>query len=67
MEPVDAEIIASPVAGPRVGLVILGLLVAAVVTIGLYATGRSRQLEAHYQNLNGHSWLQQADSDNVAG
>ena len=66
MDPVDAEIIASPVAGPRVGLAILGLLIAAAVTIGLYATGRSRQLEAHYQTLQGHSWLQ-PDSDNVAG
>lgn len=58
MDPVDAEIVPSPIAGPRVGLAILGLLVAAVVTIGLYAINRSRQLEADYRSLNSQTWLQ---------
>lgn len=58
MDPVDAEIVPKPIAGPRVGLAILGLLVAAVVTIGLYAVGRSAQLEADYRSLNQHIWLQ---------
>ena len=58
MDPVDAEIIPSPIAGPRVGLAILGLLVAVVVTIALYAINRSRQIESDYRILNSQSWLQ---------
>lgn len=58
MNPVEAEVIPSPVASQRVGLIILGLLLAAVVVVALYAIGRSNQISNHYRNLNGHSWIQ---------
>ncbi len=58
MKPVEAEVIPSPVASQRVGLAILGLLAAAVITVALYAIGRSGQISSHYQNLNNHSWVQ---------
>lgn len=58
MDPVEAEVIPSPVASQRVGLLILGLLVAAVLTVALYAISRGGQIGGHYQNLNNHSWIQ---------
>ena len=58
MKPVEAEVIPSPVASQRVGLAILGLLAAAVITVALYAIGRSGQISGYYQNLNNHSWVQ---------
>ena len=58
MKPVEAEVIPSPVASQRVGLAILGLLLAVVITVALYAIGRSGQISDHYQNLNNHFWVQ---------
>ena len=58
MKTIDAEIIPTPVANQRVGLAILGLLVAAVIIIAIYAIGRANQIGNHYQNLNNHSWIQ---------